>query len=421
MTLWIPVLPTLLSAEESSLPAWRRGVSQWNGTEYEQPEATIASSADAVAGTDHSGPVSPPTPYTVPVDPSSTPLVDPPSTQPNPFFQLPEKVEDSALELKSPVALPSPGPQLTPPSLSSSPPSETTNFEPITIRAESSKPGETGTKSLQPLPPPVKPKDVPGKEDSIGRESSKISDQIATGDGATEPAPLETEVIRWYQYPRRWMRGWDSHAEFGLDGSDGNADTLAIQTGLELKRKTDLYSLGIDIDYRQVMARNATTEDNGRLNIDYDRMVGDSPWSAFAKFGLEWDRFKAFDLRLNVNGGVGYHWIRTESTTLVTRFGAGASKEIGAPDDDWIAEAVFGIEAERQLTARQKLKGKMDYFPAWADFGDYRLVSDVAWEILLDGSENLSLKLAATDRYDSTPQGFEPNDLYYSMLLLYKF
>ncbi|MCG8653695.1 MAG: DUF481 domain-containing protein [Pirellulales bacterium] len=136
---------------------------------------------------------------------------------------------------------------------------------------------------------------------------------------------------------------------------------------------------------------------------------------------MEWDQFKAFDLRLNLNGGVGYHWIRDESSTLVTRFGAGASQEIGAPNDDWIAEAVFGIEAEHQITRQQKMKGKVDYFPSWEGFDDYRIVTDVSWEILLDGTDNLSLKLAVTDRYDSTPQGAEPNDVYYSMLLLYKF
>ncbi|MGI9474963.1 MAG: DUF481 domain-containing protein [Rubripirellula sp.] len=247
-----------------------------------------------------------------------------------------------------------------------------------------------------------------------------LAEQVNGGDSA-EPAPLQSEVIRWYQYPQRWMRGWDSHAEFGLDGSDGNANTLAIQTGMELKRKTEAYTLGIDVNYRQASSRNQTTEENGRLNVDYDRLLGDTSWSAFGKYGMEWDRFKAFDLRLNLNGGLGYYWVRSDDATLATRFGAGASREIGAPEDDWIPEAVFGLEAERQLTARQKLKGKIDYFPAWEDFGDYRLVSDVAWEILLDGSENLSLKLAATDRYDSTPQGARPNDVYYSLLLLYKF
>ena len=119
---------------------------------------------------------------------------------------------------------------------------------------------------------------------------------------------------------------------------------------------------------------------------------------------------------------MGYYWIRQDDANFVTRFGAGANKEIGAPiDDDWVAEAVFGFEGDKQLNSRNKLKAKVDYFPAWEDFSNYRLVADVAWEILLDDSENLSLKLAATDRYDSTPQGADPNDVFYSLLLLYKF
>ncbi len=243
------------------------------------------------------------------------------------------------------------------------------------------------------------------------------------GSGATVDAPpLQDEVVRWYEYPWRWMtEGWENHAEFGLDGSDGNATTLAIQTGLELKRKTDAYTLAVDLDYRQASSRTVTTEDNARLNIDFDRLMGDSNWSMFGKFGLEYDTFKAFDLRVNVNGGLGYFWIRNDRTSLVTRFGAGASKEIGSPIDDWIAEAVFGIDAEHQLNSRNKLKGKLDYFPAWEDFSDFRLVTDLGWEILLNDSENFSLKLAVTDRYDSTPQGALANDVYYSALLLYKF
>lgn len=414
-------------AADDETPLWQNGFSSWNGSGYDFPasSAMVPSSVtvpSAVTDLDV------PAPYTVPVDPAAQiPL---PSTYALPSSDSPEREAPSSssermllppLEEGSTPAYSDalaglanenqtvPSAELPLPAADSSELNSANGAQPI------------ASDSYDPLPvPATQMNQTQMNEATDGDATNDIARQVNVGEAA-EPAPLESEVIRWYQYPQRWMRGWDSHAEFGLDGSDGNANTLAIQTGMELKRKTDTYTLGIDVDYRQANARNKTTEENGRFNVDYDRLIADSPWSAFGKYGMEWDRFKAFDLRINLNGGLGYYWLRTDDTTLATRFGAGASREIGAPIDDWIPEAVFGLEAERQLTARQKLKGKVDYFPAWEDFGDYRLVSDVAWEILLDGSENLSLKLAATDRYDSTPQGARPNDVYYSLLLLYKF
>lgn len=407
-------------AADDETPSWQNGISSWNGSGYHFP-ASSATLPSAVTDLDV------PAPYTVPVDPaaqiplpsayalpsSDSPELEAPSSSSERML-LPPLAEESTPPYADAIAglanenQTVPSAELPLPAADSSELNSATGEQPIDNESDPLPVSKTQVNQTQ------------MKEATDGGATNDIARQVNAGE-AVEPAPLESQVIRWYQYPQRWMRGWDSHAEFGLDGSDGNANTLAIQTGMELKRKTDTYTLGIDVDYRQANARNKTTEKNGRFNVDYDRLIADSPWSAFGKYGMEWDRFKAFDLRINLNGGFGYYWLRTDDTTLATRFGAGASREIGAPIDDWIPEAVFGLEAERQLTARQKLKGKVDYFPAWEDFGDHRLVSDVAWEILLDGSENLSLKLAATDRYDSTPQGARPNDVYYSLLLLYKF
>lgn len=218
-----------------------------------------------------------------------------------------------------------------------------------------------------------------------------------------------------------WLQGWDSQAELGLDGSSGNAETLGVHTGFESKRSTKYFDLELDVDYRKARNRQTTTEDNGRISSDFDRMFNGTSHSAFGKFGTEWDRFKAFDLRLNLNGGYGYHWIRRDDASLVTRFGAGASREIGAPNDDWIPEAVFGVESERKWSARQKMKQKLEYFPAWENFGNFRLVADLSWETTLDEADRLRLKWSMNNRYDSTPQGARRNDLYYSLLLLYKF
>jgi hypothetical protein len=48
------------------------------------------------------------------------------------------------------------------------------------------------------------------------------------------------------------------------------------------------------------------------------------------------------------------------------------------------------------------------------------MVADMGWEVVLVQPSNLSLKLSATDRFDSTPNGAEPNLVNYSALLLLK-
>ncbi|MEM1069771.1 MAG: DUF481 domain-containing protein, partial [Planctomycetota bacterium] len=421
-------LSSLIAGDTDTIPSWQSGISQWSGDGYEMPQVThspqpVLDSADGGL------------PYTMPYDPQTNTMQDPglPITE-TPVFDMPMSSSfvpgpsGNPLSVESSTAFepafgniaPAPiGNAEYPISNTNSPPAAISDFpEPIVMNDAVLNDAILNAAATNASA--ANASTVNGAPQDLEILPDPADDQLLSQQPTQDP-PLQDEVVRWYDYPRRWMSGWDSHAEFGIDGSDGNAVTLALQTGLELKRKSERSTLAVDIDYRKATNRNATVEDNGRFNIDYDYLFADSPWSGFAKYGMEWDRFKAFDLRLNLNGGIGYFWIRDDRTTFVTRLGAGASQEIGAPIDDWIAEAVFGLEAERQLTARQKIKGKVDYFPAWEDFDDFRVVTDLSWEILLDGSENLSLKLAATDRYDSTPQGAEPNDIYYSMLLLYKF
>ncbi len=369
-----------------NVPLWKKGISAWSGKGYTLPPG--APTTDAIATTSNPTTAVPPR-YTLPVDPAAVAASAEQSMSADVAW-LETFASSDAIAKKTPAA-----------------PTVATSTDGTIAQVAAQVPMLEAPINLGVI--------EEGQLDSI-------TQRIASGEAIDTDAPLQQEVTQWYQRPWIWMTtGWTNHAELGLDGSKGNAETLSITTGIDMKRKTDYYTLGIDVDYRQASNRSAITQDNGRMNIDYDRIIADSKWTAFGKFGMEWDKFKAFDLRLNANAGLGYYWIKDDKGLLITRFGSGVSKEIGAPDDAWVPEAVFGVEAERQLTERQKIKGKIDYFPAWNDFANYRLVSDVSWEILLDGVDNLSLKLSATDRYDSTPQGALPNDIYYSALLLYKF
>lgn len=227
---------------------------------------------------------------------------------------------------------------------------------------------------------------------------------------------------KWY-YPWTWipLDGWENSAELGLNGSAGNSESSSFQTGTRLKRKTDFTLFDLRATYNRTSAGGTETQNNALIYTNWERFLGDSPRTLFVKNGLEFDKFKAFDYRYYLNAGLGYHFAKTDALALTGRFGAGVSREFGGPDDRWVPEALFGGDYEHQVNARNKLIAKVDYFPEWSDFANFRLVSDLAWEYLISADGNLSFKLGATDRYDSTPNGRKPNDVNYSALILYKF
>lgn len=237
------------------------------------------------------------------------------------------------------------------------------------------------------------------------------------------PTQTETSQLSWYR-PWTWIPwdGWESSAEVGINGATGNTEAFTIQSGARFKRKTEINMFDLRLLQNRTQAAGLVSQDNVLLYGDFDRNLGASPWSAFLKQGLEYDQLKAFDLRYFINSGAGYKWIDANGLLFSTRFGAGASREFGGPEDDWTPEALFGASYDHQVNKRNKLVARFDYFPAWEDFSDYRTITDLAWEYLLSEDSNLSLKLGALHRYESQPSGARrPSDLNYSLLLLYKF
>ncbi|MCA9212531.1 MAG: DUF481 domain-containing protein [Planctomycetales bacterium] len=223
----------------------------------------------------------------------------------------------------------------------------------------------------------------------------------------------------WYS-PSTWFGSlWENSIELGINGSEGNADSFSILTGGKMKRESDATKFLADLTYGRTKAGGVETQNYALGNSRWDWKMNEQ-WFFYNKNTIEFDRFKPFDMRLSLTGGLGYDVIETDSTTLTTRLGAGASREFGGPADEWVPEANLGLDFERKINEVQKISGVMDYFPSWEDFGDYRLVTKVDWELLLRKDGNLSLKIGAIDRYDSTPNGNQANDLDYYATLLWK-
>ncbi len=214
---------------------------------------------------------------------------------------------------------------------------------------------------------------------------------------------------------------WETSFELGLDGSSGNTDTFNFRFGLDTKRKTDHNVVTLDLDYRKNTNQRLETANHAFLDWRDEWLFGKSPWTCFLHGTLDYDEFKAFDIRVTMDAGLGYKLISTDTTTFAGRVGSGFSREIGGPDDTYVPEAVFGLEFEHCINKRHKLTASSEYTPDMTAMNDFRLKTRAGWEALIDEAMNLSLRLSVTDSYDSTPNGAEPNDLDYSAVLLWKF
>ena len=212
---------------------------------------------------------------------------------------------------------------------------------------------------------------------------------------------------------------WDIGFELGINGAEGINEAFSFRTGGHLRRETDFWKFDTSLVYNRNNANGVETQNNALLDVRVDRKLGDSKWSLYFLNQELYDEFQAFDLRVSGNTGLGYQFIDWEHVDLVGRFGLGASREFGGPDDSTAFEALFGLEYDHELSKSQRLYAKADYFPEWEDFSRFRVVTDVGWEIDLDRPGNMSLKLSVIDRYDSTPNGAEPNEVNYSVLLVW--
>jgi len=214
---------------------------------------------------------------------------------------------------------------------------------------------------------------------------------------------------------------WDGNFELGLDGSEGNSQRLNFRCGVEAKRKTDHDVLKLDLDYHKNTSHLEETAHRAYLDWRYEWLFQESAWTWFAHGTVDYDEFKAFDVRVSIDAGLGYQFLDTEKTSLLGRCGGGWSREVGSPDEDYVPEATFGSEFEHAFSKRQKLTASVEYTPDVSDFRDFRFKTKAGWEFLLDEEMNLSLKFSVLDRYDSTPHDAKANDVDYSVTLLWSF
>ncbi len=214
---------------------------------------------------------------------------------------------------------------------------------------------------------------------------------------------------------------WCGGVEVGLVGSDGNSNVFKARLGANTKRSTEDNYFMADLAYGYATQNGKISENKALFNTRDEILFANSPWTIFGSGQVEYDQFRAFDFRVASHTGVGNLLLKTDTTCIRGRVGAGFSREIGGPQDRWVPEGLVGGDFEHRLTERQRVLATVDWYPDLGAFGQYRLRSRAGYEILIDPSMGLTLRLGIQDRYDSNPGPAKRNDLDYFMTLLFKF
>jgi len=233
-----------------------------------------------------------------------------------------------------------------------------------------------------------------------------------------ETVPVEDHSWYWISPSKN---PWSGAIEFGLSGTEGNSDTLNIRAGGKFTLEDDFVKHKWDVTHVDNSQDGIKTAINTFSDARFEWKFQKSPLTYYVHKTLEYDEFKAFDLRVSVDTGLGYRWIDNDIQKLTTRIGGGGSREIGGANNEWTPEIVAGIEWSYIISEGQRISASGDYFPSIEDFADYRFNAKIEYETVLSAAYGLSLKLSVIDRYDSTPGTAKPNDINYAALMLWAF
>lgn len=247
-----------------------------------------------------------------------------------------------------------------------------------------------------------------------------LAPQPAEDSPSTQPGIPPAEKA---EDPSSFWSGWSGSVEGGLNGSDGNSESLDIRANLNAERKVETMETKLTSQFS--FSTNGGEKDKNRWfnEARNDWLFGeDHRWSFFTLGQAEYDDFQDWTWRFSAFAGPGYKVIKNDKTTLNLRAGAGLTKYLGGDRNEIIPEGLLAADIAHQLTERQKLTAGVEYYPSFRALDEFRVVARAGWEILIDPEVNMLLKVGVEDRYDSDPgDEFKKNDIDYFILIGWKF
>lgn len=262
-------------------------------------------------------------------------------------------------------------------------------------------------------------------EDSLVVEHPQLG-RITVPRSALKPPP--PPIPGWFG--TSFMEGWRKRLGAGFSGSSGNSSDAAVNGALTFGRETKGYRAAFDSAYFYASQQDVRNKNSFFANYKHDFLLGESGFFLFGQGRYQYDQFQPWLHRISGNAGAGYDFIRSKKFDFSGELGAGFARTEGT-ENLWKPEGLAGIKGAWRPFEGHELRFDTTYFPNFQDLPQFRLLSNVAYQIAIAPIDGLGLVFGLTNEYDDaiddtainpvTGRLNEKNNLKYFGNVVYEF
>jgi len=212
---------------------------------------------------------------------------------------------------------------------------------------------------------------------------------------------------------------WDTSAALGLTVTRGNSDTLLFTGNILTGKKWDQNELAFGADATYGENNSVKNAESLRGFGQYNRLFTERLYGYMRLEALH-DSIADIEYRLTLSPGVGYYFIKNETTRLSGEAGPGFIYEKQGDNSRGYVTLRLAERFDHKLNDRAKIWQSVEILPQVDNFSNYIVNSELGVETSL--TKKLSLRTYVQDTYDNEPApGREKNDLKLVAAMAYKF
>ena len=197
---------------------------------------------------------------------------------------------------------------------------------------------------------------------------------------------------------------WENKISIDITKEKGNNDETEFEADFEttLTRKFD--TLSIKAELEKTKKRDRVTEDEFRLNVDYERLFKvRGAW--YVRSELEKDDFEELQVRWTTASGYSHYFVKNKEKILRTRFGLLYRQEqyIDSSFDQKTIGLDLGLRLKFPIDDRTYWYTHVTFTPSLEDTEDYRIEHESGVQVSLSDDHIWSLTFGVEHEYNSVP------------------